>query len=115
MTAGFFHDADGRTQGTFGISLVATEGKVHHNQSTINGTYHRTCVVNHLVQGNRQGGFVTRHYIRSTIANENTINTGGIYHFSHGKVIGGEHRDFLTLVFHLLQTMGGNLLKFFLS
>ena len=65
-------------------------------------------MVNHLIQGNRQGGLVTRHDIGSRVAHQNDIDLGHVQQRGDGLVVRRQHGDALALVAHALQGVGSN-------
>ena len=101
MAAGFLHDADRGGKGFFRIALVGAKGQVYNHQRTINAADDARGVVDHVVQGDGQRGFVPGHHVGGTVADQNDINSGLIDQTGHAVVVGGEHGDALAALLHL--------------
>ncbi len=69
-------------------------------------------MVDHLIQGDGQGGFVTGHDIRCGIPHQENIHPGAIQNSGHGKIIRRQHGDFFSGLLHFGQGMGRNPLDF---
>ena len=83
--------------------LSETRGEVNDHKCAIYGAHHRLGVVDHHIEGDRQGGFIAVHHIGGRVAHQDHINTGGIDDLGHRIVVGGEHGNLLTRLFHLRQ------------
>ena len=112
ISSRLFHDTDRRVQGTLGADLIAAKGHVYHDEGSLDAANHTGSVVDHLVEGDGKGRRMSSHYIGCRIPDEKDVNTSCIKETRHCIVVGGEHRDRLTLGFHSCQTKGGYLLRF---
>ena len=65
-------------------------------------------MVDHVVEGHRNGGDLAGHHVRSGIADQNDVDTGLIDQSCQRVIVGGEHRDFFTCSLHLLKRVGGH-------
>ena len=113
MGATFLHDADGAVQGFFRVALVRSKGQVHHDQRALGCTNHGLGVVDHLVEGDGKGGFVTRHHIRRAVADEDDVDPCLVHYRGHGVVVCREHGDFLAALLHFMHHLGRDALGVF--
>src|SRR4051812_43976943 len=86
------------------------EWYVDNDESSFHRFHYRRRVIDHLVECDGQCGFVTSHYIRSRVANENNVDTSAIDDLRHAEIICSEHSDLLTAVLHFLKLVRGDLL-----
>ena len=108
-----FHDANSGVQGYFGVALVRAKGHVHDHKRTFNGPHHRGGVINHLIEGDGKRGFVAGHHIGGGVAHQNDIYLRHVEQGCNRVIVGGQHRDTLTLVAHALQCIGRNFADIF--
>jgi len=91
MRTAFLHQAARVFQGLLRADLEAHEWHVGHEQAAANTAGHEAGVVDHLVERDRQAVIVALHDHAERIANEETIDAGGVEEASHGVVVGREH------------------------
>ena len=58
-------------------------------------------MVDHLIKSNGQGGGVACHNVGGRVPYQYYIHAGTIYKGSHSVVVGREHGDFFSTLFHL--------------
>src|SRR5690554_5228623 len=108
MGTAFLHDPDGRPQRFGTIPLIRTEGNVYHHQSSLYPPYDGSGMVDHLIQRDGEGGFMTGHDIGRRISYQDDIYAGCIYNPGHRIIISRQHGDLFSTVFHFLQDMGSD-------
>src|SRR6185312_4783857 len=106
MGAGLLHDADGRGQRLFGIGLVRAKGEIDNHERAVDTSHHRRGVIDHLVEGDGQGGLMPGHDIGGRIAHENNVDACRVEDPGKGVVVGGDHGDLFAVGLHPLQRMG---------
>ena len=101
IATALLHDADGVDNTVMDTRLIAAEGHVAHHKGTLDTVYHSTCMIDHLVDGHGQRRAVAHHHVGGRVADEDAIDTCTVDDACRSKIIGGEHADLLTLLFHL--------------
>ena len=109
--AALLHDADGALQRFQRIALVRAEGEVDHDEGLLGRPHHALCMVDHLVQRDRQGGLVAGHHVGGAVADEDDVDPGPVNDAGHGVIVRGEHGDFLAVVLHFLEHLRGDALR----
>ena len=115
MGTAFLHDSYGGAQSLLGITLITAKRNIDHNEGPFGGPHHRGGMIDHLVEGDGQCGFVACHDITGGIPHQNGIHMGAIHNFCHGIIVGGKHADFFTTLFHIHQRFYRNPFIFFFS
>jgi len=72
-------------------------------------------MVDHLIESNGDGGFVSGHHITRCIPAPDHIDPCGIHNFGHGVIVGGQHRYLFTLLLHLQKGLDGDSFVLFFS
>src|SRR5690606_22048732 len=70
----------------------------------------RSTVINDVLEGDGQGGLVALYDHAEGIADQQHINLTFVEKLREGGVVGSEHGDLLTALFHHLQGVDGDLL-----
>ena len=102
---GLLHDADGRLERHFRISLVRTERQIDHHQRTAHGACDRAGMINHHIERDRHRRFVTRHHVGRRVAHQNHIDPRRIHDAGHRIIVRSQHGDLLPALLHLPQTI----------
>ena len=97
LASGFLKNSDGSPQSSFRISGDAKR-KIADDERALSAANDRGGMANHIVQSDRNCGVVTEDDIAKTVAYQNYFNSGFFDQSGSDMVIGGQHRDFLTLL-----------------
>ena len=84
---GDLHHVDGIVHRLDVATLVSTEGHVYHHESTLHGLHHRLAMIDHLVEGDGEGGHVTCHDIGCRVAYKDDVDACTVDERGHGEVI----------------------------
>ncbi len=103
------HQAAGVAEGLVGALAVGHEGHVGDHQGALDRARDHAHVVEHLVHLHRQGGVVAGEHHRGRIADQDDVDAGLVDEARGEEVVGGEGRDLLMRLLHLLQAQGGDL------
>ena len=101
ITTALLHDADGIGNTLGSIHLIRAEGHVAHHEGALHTIHNGTGVVNHLVDCHGQRRGIAHHHVGGRVAHEDAVNACPVDYACGSKIVGGEHADFLTLLFHL--------------
>ena len=104
----FFHDADSTFEGLSRISLIGSERHVDDNQCSVNSTLDTLSVIDHVVEGHRNGCHLACHYVRCRITYEDYVHTCSINEASKRIVVRCQHRDGFVCSLHFLKRMRCN-------
>ena len=72
-------------------------------QALDNAARHGPTVINHVIHGNRNSGFLTLEDHAERISDQEDIDAGIIQQPSKARIIGGQTGDLLARPFHVLQ------------
>jgi len=92
----FFEVADRRFNGASGLSVISAERKVNHQQGATHSASHGFQMVQHLVDGHRDGGVVAEHSLSQAVAHQNRIDSGFVHQSRCGVIVGGQAGDTLA-------------------
>ena len=96
----FLHDADGVADCHLRIALIGAEGHVDHYQRVLGGAGHALGVVDHLVDGDGDGGLVSGHHVGGRVSDQDHVYPCLVYDTGRGVVVCCEHGDFLAFLLH---------------
>jgi len=68
------HDTNGGSQGLLGVGLIGTEGQVYNDEASVHGPQHGGRMIDHLIEGDGECGFVACHYIGGRVADKNDVD-----------------------------------------
>ena len=111
MGSAFFHDTYRGRQGDLGIGLIVTEWNICYDKGSFPGPDYTLCMIDHLVERDRQGSGMTGHYIAGAVAYQYDINTRLIEDPGKRIIVRGDHRYLLTSLLHLLNSVGSDFLN----
>ena len=111
ISSRLLHDMHCGGKGCLLTDLIAPKGHIDDDEGTPSTTHDTGAVVDHLIEGDGEGRGVPCHHIGGRVTDEEDIYTCCIQQTSHRIVVGGKHRDRLTLGLHSCQTKGRDLLR----
>ena len=83
------------------VHLVGAERHICNHQRVLRSAHDTFGEENHLVKRDRQRILVAAHNVGGTVANQEHIHSGFVHQPGEGIIVGGEHCNLLTLLFHL--------------
>ena len=98
--AAFLQQPSGIAYRFSGTDLIRQEGHVGNNQGAAGATTHRSRVVDHHVERDRNGAFEAEHHHSHGIADENNINSGAIEQSRHRGIVGRQNRNLRACRLH---------------
>jgi len=110
MAAGLLQQATGGSHGAVAAALVAEERQVHHQRGVPQGSLHGHGVMDHGIEGHRQGCGMAQGHHAQGITHQHQVHPGGFGPAGTGGIPGGEHGDRQTLAFaahQQRQQLGG--------
>ena len=99
-----FHNSRCRFNGMADADLADGKREIDNDHSMASGPADQGPMVNHLFEGDRNGGLETLYHHSERIADEKAMDSGFIQEFRSGVIISGQHRDFLSTLFHALES-----------
>ncbi len=100
LAAGFFQDAAGIFDRLERPGVTVGKRHVDDHQRPLHGPADHFGMVDHFVERDRQGGRMPLHDHRQRVADQQTLDAGGVQQPGHGEVVGREHRDLFARGFH---------------
>ncbi len=98
--------------GIFLRRVVGHKGHIPNNQGKSSAPDHCFRMVDHLIHGHRNRGFVAEHDHSQRVPNQNHVNPRAVHQKGGWIVVGGEHGDLLALSLLLQNVRNGDFLSF---
>lgn len=94
LAAGLLQNAAGAFDGAVGAQVKTGEGQIDHDEGMLDGPADHFGMVDHFVERDGERAIVPLDDHRHAVADENSLDAGGINEPSKGEIIGRDHRDF---------------------
>jgi hypothetical protein len=100
-----FHQPARAAHGVCGCCLVAHERQIADHECAGARARHGLQVMHHLVDGDGQRVLVTQDHVSDAVADQDHLDARFVLEARSGKIVRGQHHDFLTATLHLLQRL----------
>ena len=103
LTSALLHQSACIHNGIINGGLVAHKGHIADHECIFCTSGNSGGVVNHILHGNGDGILIAEHNHAQRVANQNGIYATFIHQLCCGIIISGQHSDFVSVQFLLLQ------------
>ena len=112
LAAGLFQDPGGGLDRLVHAGIGGRKRQVHNDQRPFDRPADDFRVVDHLVQGHRQGRLAALDDHRQAVANQNHVHAGLVQQPGRRIVVGRQHGDLAALALHGPETGNGHAFGF---
>ena len=111
LRAGLLHDPPGVAQGLFDRHLVGQEGQIHEHQRATGPAAHGGGMIDHLIEGGAQRGFVAGDHLVERVADQEHVHDS-VEQLREQRIVARQDRDFPVPRLELAQIRDGQGLRF---